>query len=255
MRFTKHLLFLLFAFCLQVRGQNSFEQPQTVSFPSGEETLQGYLWMPEGNGPFRAVVWSHGKRERLFKQGPPTQFARLAKLYVENNYVFFIPDRLQTIPSKTTKPTPLDLSLAMNDHMIAALSWLRQQSFVDSTKVAVSGTLTGGLQALLAAQRDATVRGAVIFSPGAAVWDNRPDLRGTLTSTVENLDVPVFLIQPQNDNSLKPSETLGPILLQRGGLNRTRIYPPFKGHVRDYAVDGVDVWGKDVLTFINATMK
>lgn len=258
MRFSRSILFLLFLCSLEVHGEKSLE-PQTVSFPTGEQKLQGYLWVPEGKGPFAAVVWSYGRNEGLFEQGASSQFSELAKFHVDNNYILFIPDRLRTgqtpRDAHARTPTPLEIALAMNEHMVAALSWLRQQSFVESTKVLVSGTLTGALQSLLAAQRDATIRGAVIFSPGAAVWDSRPDLRGTLLNTVQSTETPIFLIQPQNDKSLKPTETLGPILTERGGLNRSRIYPPFAGDIRNFAIDGVEVWGKDVLKFMDATMR
>ena len=32
----------------------------TVEFPSGEITLHGVLYRPEGKGPFPAVVYNHG---------------------------------------------------------------------------------------------------------------------------------------------------------------------------------------------------
>jgi hypothetical protein len=31
-----------------------------VSFPSGNLTLRGVLFKPEGSGPFRAVLYNHG---------------------------------------------------------------------------------------------------------------------------------------------------------------------------------------------------
>lgn len=62
-------------------------KPEEVVFPSGGLELHGFLWKPEGTGPFPAIVWNHGS-EKL----PGSQPA-LAKFYTEHSYVFFVPHR------------------------------------------------------------------------------------------------------------------------------------------------------------------
>jgi hypothetical protein len=50
-------------------------------------TLHGYIYMPNGSGPFPVVLWNHGS-ERL-----PGEEPALADFYVGHGYVFFIPHR------------------------------------------------------------------------------------------------------------------------------------------------------------------
>ena len=62
-------------------------KPEEGVFPSDGRQLHGFLWKPEGSGPFRAIVWNHGS-EKL----PGSQPA-LAKFYTSHAYVFFVPHR------------------------------------------------------------------------------------------------------------------------------------------------------------------
>src|SRR5215470_362680 len=61
--------------------------PKLVSFPSGDLTLRGFLYKPEGNGPFPAIIWNHGS-EKL-----PGQQPELARFYTGLGFVFFLPHR------------------------------------------------------------------------------------------------------------------------------------------------------------------
>src|SRR5262252_8910742 len=61
--------------------------PKLVSFPSGDLTLRGFLYKPEGEGPFPAIIWNHGS-EKL-----PGQQPDLAKFYTKQGFVFFVPHR------------------------------------------------------------------------------------------------------------------------------------------------------------------
>src|SRR3974390_2561251 len=58
-------------------------QPEEVVFRSGGRELHGFLWKPEGVGPFAAIVWNHGS-EKL-----PGSQPVLAKFYTAHSYVFF----------------------------------------------------------------------------------------------------------------------------------------------------------------------
>jgi len=53
-------------------GMQSFAPAQTkpataaaqeVTFPSGRLELHGFLWMPEGTGPYPAMLWNHGSEK------------------------------------------------------------------------------------------------------------------------------------------------------------------------------------------------
>src|SRR5215467_8239168 len=61
--------------------------PQEVTFQSGNLQLHGFLWRPNGPGPFPAVLWNHGS-EKL-----PGSRPELANFYTSHFFVFFIPHR------------------------------------------------------------------------------------------------------------------------------------------------------------------
>jgi dipeptidyl aminopeptidase/acylaminoacyl peptidase len=46
------------------------------------------------------------------------------------------------------------------DEQLAALAYLKQQTFIDPTRVAVAGCSFGGIETLLGAERDAGFRAA-----------------------------------------------------------------------------------------------
>src|SRR5438132_12328687 len=63
---------------------------ETVTFPSGEITLHGVLYKPEGAGPFPAVVYNHGSAPGMLSN---EAFEALAPVYVSRGWVFFAPYR------------------------------------------------------------------------------------------------------------------------------------------------------------------
>jgi len=63
---------------------------QRVSFKSGDLTLVGFLFKPEGTGPFPAIVWNHGSEK---SPGTTVQFDSVAGVFVPAGYVVFAPMR------------------------------------------------------------------------------------------------------------------------------------------------------------------
>ena len=58
-----------------------------VSFSWSGGTLHGFLYVPEGKGPFPAVLWNHGSERR------PGWQPELASFYNSHGFVFFLPHR------------------------------------------------------------------------------------------------------------------------------------------------------------------
>src|SRR5262249_48357352 len=71
-------------------SQNSPFNKQRVSFKSGDLTLVGYLFRPDGSGPFPTVVWNHGS-ERDAGEGP--QFNAVASIFAPAGYAVCAPMR------------------------------------------------------------------------------------------------------------------------------------------------------------------
>jgi dienelactone hydrolase len=247
-------------------------EPELVSFPSGEQTLHGFLYRPAGTGPFPAVLWNHGS-EKL-----PGQQPDLARFYTSHGYVFFIPHRhghgrspgeyigdLQAqIHARVTDVQQANREIVQlqdryNEDVVAAVTWLKERPEVDRNRIAMSGVSYGGIQTLLAAEKGLGVRAFVPFAPGAMSWANTA-LRERLLQAVRHARSPLFLIQARNDYSVGPSELLGPEIEGKGNPYRAKIYPPFgttpqEGH-GGFACksEGIALWGPDVLEFLRATL-
>jgi carboxymethylenebutenolidase len=246
---------------------------QLVSFPSGELTLRGFLYKPEGPGPFPAVIWNHGS-ERKPGWGP-----HLAQFYTSHGYVFFMPHRhghgrspgayigdlqenLKDGPGGRSHAHSgaIELHELYNQDVVAAVEWLKQQPFVDPHRMVMSGVSYGGIQTLLSAEKGLGVRGFVAFAPGAMSWSGNPLLGDRLLRAVRNAKAPIFLLQAKNDYSLSPSEVLGPALRSKGAPNQSKIYPPFGTSPKDghggfaCTEQGIAIWGPDVLAFLNTVL-
>ena len=121
---------------------------ETVTFPSGEITLHGVLYKPEGTGPFPAVIYNHGSAPGMMSK---EAFAALGPVFASHGWVFFGPYRRGQGLSASAGPYIGDqiaaaekaggvsaaaatmVRLLETDHLddqFAGLAWLRKQSFV-----------------------------------------------------------------------------------------------------------------------------
>jgi carboxymethylenebutenolidase len=62
-------------------------RPVEVTFASGNLVLHGFVYKPDGKGPFPAVLWNHGSERR------PSWLPELAPSFVAKGYILFIPHR------------------------------------------------------------------------------------------------------------------------------------------------------------------
>src|SRR5262245_8782516 len=63
---------------------------QRVTFPHGPLTLVGFLYRPDGPGPFPAIIWNHGSERN---PGTSPQFDSVAHVFVPAGFVVFAPMR------------------------------------------------------------------------------------------------------------------------------------------------------------------
>lgn len=63
---------------------------QVVSFSSGQLSLQGFLFKPDGPGPFPAVLYNHGSAPGMLNN---QAFEAIGPLFVKHGWVFFAPYR------------------------------------------------------------------------------------------------------------------------------------------------------------------
>jgi carboxymethylenebutenolidase len=266
-RRTERFLCGLLAFIVAQGVAVAQSKPEEVVFPTSGRELHGFIWKPEGTGPFAAILWNHGS-EKL----PGSQPA-LAKFYTAHSYVFFVPHRrgqgrspgdyiqdlvAQVSPGERARRM-VELQQAETDDVIAALNYLRSQPFVDSARIAISGCSYGGIQTLLTGERDLGVKALVPFAPGAMSWEQNVPLQDRLVRAVDLVKAPVFLIQAENDYSLGPSRVLSKEANKKKKDFQSKIYPAFGSTHPDghwgFCSSATDVWGNDVLAFLETQMK
>jgi carboxymethylenebutenolidase len=254
------LLPLVASVCSIGRSQ---ARPEEVVFPSDKLLLHGFIWKPAGTGPFPAILWNHGSEKY------PGAHPELAKFYTDHSYVFFVPHRRGQgrspgpyIQDLVALEAPWDRGRRMMElqdvevaDVIAALGFLRSQVFVDASRIAISGCSYGGIQTLLAGERELAVKALVPFAPGAMSWGRNPFVADRLVRAVRQAKAPIFLLQAQNDYNLAPAHVLNKEAQQKGKDLRATIYPVFGRSNQDghwgFCSAGTDVWGKDVLAFLS----
>ncbi len=135
-------------------------EPQDVSYRSGDETVHGILYMPEGEGPFPALVVIHewwGLNDWVKQQ---------ASNYADQGYVTLAIDlyrgQVATNPDEAhqiMRGVPEDRA---NRDLLAATSYLRSLTTVNGKRVGAIGWCMGGGYALDLAIADPKLKVAVI---------------------------------------------------------------------------------------------
>src|SRR5215469_3450335 len=88
---------LLFATPVALVQEVPTGSPEIVEFPSGKLQLKAFLWKPSGQGPFPAILFSHGSGgpDALHTSGMTMTEAaeRLGPIFVKHGYAFLFPCR------------------------------------------------------------------------------------------------------------------------------------------------------------------
>src|SRR5262245_55351042 len=128
---------------------------EKVSFESAGNTLVGYLYHPEGAGPWPALIWNHGSEEN---PGDGPQFATVASVFVPAGYLVFAPvrrghgesegeyivDRAKLTAQMQGREAAnqLTVRLLASEQLrdqLAGLEFAKQLPFVDAERIVVAG--------------------------------------------------------------------------------------------------------------------
>jgi dienelactone hydrolase len=275
---------LLFAAVITVplRAQAA-SVPKKIAVKSGDVALEAWVWRPQGQGPFPAVLVNHGSgrnREQLERLGPYEHMAEIiGPVFARHGYVLLYLFRRGVGPSTAAGKNAFDLlteagasksqdarnALQMQllegremPDALAALAVLRKLADVDPRRIALVGHSFGGSLTVLMAEREASLRAAVIFSGAGYSWDRSPELRSRLLQAVDHTSVPMFFLHAANDYSTNPGKALDAVLARQGKAHRLRIYPPVgktpdDGH--DFPNNSVAAWEPDVFAFLDRYMR
>jgi carboxymethylenebutenolidase len=247
---------------------------ETVSFNSGDKVLHGLLYKPTGTGPFPTVLYNHSSAPGLLNN---QAFELIGPMFTASGWAFFAPYRRGQGLSSDAGAYVMDeveaararggevlaaqtvvrlLSTKQLQDQMAALGWLKKQSFVRPTQIAVMGNSFGGIETVLGAEQGGYCA-AVDASGGAESWDSNPGLHSIMSHAVQHSTAPILFFQAENDYSLAPSRTLY-AARTANKPREIRIYPAYgdsnqAGHSFPYR--GASIWIDDVVQFLQANCK
>jgi carboxymethylenebutenolidase len=248
---------------------------QRVAFSSGDLTLSGILYKPQSRGPFPTLIWNHGSEKT---PGVDPQFDSVASIFVPAGYAVFAPIRrghgysqgryIGDVIDQTEAAEGLEaahrkvvhlLETEQLDDQLAGLAYVKQLAFVDSSRLAVAGCSYGGIQALLGAEKNAGYKAAISISPAALSWAHNTFLQKRLIQSLQDINIPVLLLQPARDASLEPSRILGAEAARLGKPLTTKVYPDTgpedeRGHCFGGA-KGMHVWAEEAKAFLAANVR
>jgi len=228
--------------------------------------LHGFIYRPQGSAPFPAVLYNHGSERK------PGSKLELAKVFISKGYVFFLPHRRShgNSPGDSFVDSLYDQGAAgivalheiHLEDQLAALSYVKQLSYVDPNRIAVAGCSYGGIQTVLAVEANTELklglRAAIDFAGGAMSWRSA-NLRNRMVRAVKQTTIPIFFIQAENDYDLGPSRTLAKELEGLGKPHELMIYPRFGATAKDghgfCGARGAEIWAPDVFKFIETHLK
>lgn len=185
----------------QARAVSSQSEKITFSSADGDlhdgkpTLLDGYLFRPEGNGPFPAIVALHGCSGLFLKSGRlNARFADWGRRLASLGYVVLFPDSFNPrgISEACTRKDRSGFSPHKERPRDAngALLWLQTQSFVQRDRIGLMGWSNGGITLLATIdssfkkESGEDFRVAVAFYPGCASFSKSPNWRPRVPLTI-----------------------------------------------------------------------
>ena len=129
--------------------------PERISkFSSGDLSLRGKLVLPQGAGPFPAVVIVHGSED-----SSAVDYYYEPYMYAANGFAALAFDKRGTGESGGKY---LQNFHVLSDDVVAAVRWLRSQPGINGNRIHLAGFSQGGWIAPLAALKDGNIRSILV---------------------------------------------------------------------------------------------
>lgn len=147
----------------------SFSEKEVTLNPGTEWTLPGIVSIPNGKGPFPAVVLVHGSgsHDRDESLGPNKPFRDLAGGLASRGIAVLRYDKRNYVHGTKIKPEKFTIQEEVIDDALAGVALLRKLPQVDGFRVYVLGHSLGAMAAPKMAATDKGIAGIVLMA-GAA---------------------------------------------------------------------------------------
>ena len=165
---------------------------ETISLRSGKDTVKGFLYRPEGKGPFPAILILHGDF------GPTEWIKKQAQRLAGKGYLTLAIDLYRGEMPKDVEEAHI-LERALPEERVlrdlkAAIDHLAASPLVQKDRIGILGWDMGGGHALEAAARDRRLR-ALVICYGRLITD---------PARLAGLEAPVLGIFAGKDEGITP---------------------------------------------------
>ena len=206
------LLSVAWLLCHETRGSASEtpKRPQDLTIPSGAVSLAARLYLPAGDGPFRAIVFTHGSGPSGRDNG---RYQEEASYFVRAGIACLLYDKRGYGQSTGDWRTATFSDLA-ND-AIAAIQYLKKRPEIDPHAIGLRGASQSGWVLPIAASRSTDVAFLIMISPPGVtpyeqvLYDVRTDLE---------------------DAGFTPKDVESALVITRSGLDYARTWQGWAEH-------------------------
>jgi pimeloyl-ACP methyl ester carboxylesterase len=231
---------------------------QTIVFTNNGERVEAQLFKPTGLGPFPLVIHVHPGPDSA-AWGPA-----LARVLGDAGYATLV----ATIRGQPFEPTTrVDGWKRAAGDVLAGVDHLTRDtsSGIDAQRIAIAGFSAGGSVAVLAAAGSDRFRAVITEAPVA--WSQEPAVREAVIAAAHRLRVPTLCLVAENDTLAESARSVCAAAQTGGASSSLIVYPKFipqqpsanpqvpPGHMLFAREDGLVIWGKDVLAFLEKSLR
>jgi dienelactone hydrolase len=239
---------------------------QVIRIPAGADKLaflQTTVFRPNGPGPFPLLIINHGKDAGDPHLQPRDRFIFMATAFVKRGYAVMVPMR-QGFANSSGTYADFGCDMTANGQaqaadVLDALSYAREQSWVDDDHVIIAGQSYGGLATIALGTQDVRgVRGLINFAGGlrddGSQCNWRTELVRAFASYGSQNKIPSLWMYGTNDSLFGPDlvARMHTAFVRNGGRARLYEFGAFKrdSHGMLASRDGEKVWWGETESFL-----
>jgi pimeloyl-ACP methyl ester carboxylesterase len=242
------------------RNGNYVPAPQTVVYTNDGERIEAQLFTPAGSGPFPLVIHVHS--------GPDTAAwgPVLARVLGDAGYATMV-STIRGAPFEPARRVE-GMKRAAEDIVAAIEHLTRDNAYrIDGQRVAIMGYSAGGTVAVITGAMSDRVRAVITQAPSSVGWSREPALREAVIAAARRLRVPTLCLVAENDNTTESARSVCEAVKEWGARSNLIVYPAFTphlpstnpevapGHMLFGREDGIEVWRKEVLAFLEKSLR